>query len=219
MRFLLVEDDTRIGTPLVSALEEAGHRVAWAEDGPGGLELARAGEYDALILDVMLPGLDGFELARTLRAEGVASPIVFLTARGELADRVAGLDLGGDAYLVKPFALAELKATLRAVSRRASDVTHSSLAFGGGRGVLDTVSRRVLWDGREVTLTGREYDLLEALLHAPERWFTRQELLDRVWGPDFFGEPRVVDVYVRYLRQKLDDSAVQSMRGRGYRAS
>jgi len=219
LRLLLVEDDTRIAAPLVAALEEGGHRVTWATDGQGGLELARAGGFDTLILDVMLPGLDGFDLARTLRAEGVAVPILFLTARGDLADRVTGLDLGGDAYLVKPFALAELKATLRALSRRASDVTRSSIGFGDGRGELDTVSRKVSWDGREVALTGREYDLLEALLHAPARWFTRQELLDRVWGPDFFGEPRVVDVYVRYLRQKLDDSVVQSMRGRGYRAS
>lgn len=219
MRLLLVEDDTRIGAPLVAALEEAGHRVTWAEDGPSGLELARAGGFEALILDVMLPGLDGFELARTLRAEGVAAPILFLTARGEVADRVAGLDLGGDAYLVKPFALTELKATLRALSRRVSDVAQSRIAFAGGRGELDTVARRVRWDAREVALTGREYDLLEALLRAPERWFTRQELLDRVWGPDFFGEPRIVDVYVRYLRQKLDDSVVESMRGRGYRAS
>src|SRR5690606_34885803 len=112
MRLLLVEDDPRIAAPLVSALEESGHRVAMAGDGPTGLDLARAGEYDALILDVMLPGLDGFALARTLRSAGISSPILFLTARGELADRVEGLDLGGDAYLVKPFALAELKATL-----------------------------------------------------------------------------------------------------------
>lgn len=219
MRLLLVEDDTRIGGPLVAALEEAGHRVQWAEDGLAGLELARAGDYDALILDVMLPGLDGFGLASRLRGGGVTTPILFLTARGEVADRVEGLDLGGDAYIVKPFALAELKATLRALARRGSEVARSSTAFAAGRGLLDTAARRVVWDGQEVTLTGREYDLLEALLRAPERWFSRQELLDRVWGTDFFGEPRVVDVYVRYLRQKLADSVVESMRGRGYRAS
>jgi len=217
MRLLLVEDDPRIAAPLVSALEESGHRVAMAGDGPTGLDLARAGEYDALILDVMLPGLDGFALARTLRSAGITSPILFLTARGELADRVEGLDLGGDAYLVKPFALAELKATLRALVRRGADQAAPSVKFADGRGELLTNTRRVLWDGEEVTLTGREYDLLEALLRAPERWFTRQELLDRVWGTDFFGEPRVVDVYVRYLRQKLANSAIESMRGRGYR--
>ncbi len=217
MRLLLVEDDARIAGPLVSALAESGHHVTWVEDGQAGLELGRAGEFDALILDVMLPSLDGFALASKLRQEGVASPILFLTARGEVSDRVAGLDLGGDAYLVKPFSLAELQATLRALLRRGSDMVQSNTPFAGGRGSLDSHARRVLWDGQEVALTGREYDLLEALLRAPERWFTRQELLDRVWGPEFFGEPRVVDVYVRYLRQKLDDSVVQSMRGRGYR--
>lgn len=156
MRLLLVEDDPRIAAPLVDALEEGGYRVTWASDGPSGLELARAGEYDALILDVMLPGLDGFALARTLRSTHVTSPILFLTARGELADRVEGLDLGGDAYLVKPFALAELKATLRALIRRGTDITPTSVKFAGGRGELLTTARRVLWDGHEVTLTGRE---------------------------------------------------------------
>ncbi|MBX3140396.1 MAG: response regulator transcription factor [Trueperaceae bacterium] len=219
MRLLVIEDDPRIGAPLVEALEEGGHRVAWVQDGPGGLAEARAGEFDALILDVMLPGLDGFDVARTLRSEGVASPILFLSARGELTDRVTGLDLGGDAYLVKPFALAELKATLRALVRRGNELAPERIGFGSGRGELLAGERRVLWDGHEVALTGREYDVLEALLRAPERWFTRQELLDRVWGPDFFGEPRVVDVYVRYLRQKLANSVIESMRGRGYRAS
>ncbi|MDT3681888.1 MAG: response regulator transcription factor [Trueperaceae bacterium] len=219
MRLLLVEDDPRIAAPLLTALEEAGHHVTWNSDGHSGLESARAGDFDAMILDVMLPGLDGFELGRTLREEGVTTPIVFLTARGALADRVAGLDLGGDAYLVKPFALAELQATLRALVRRSLERATDDVSFAGGRGTLEAKARRVFWDGDEVGLTGREYDLLEALLRAPQRWFTRQELLDRVWGPDFFGEPRVVDVYVRYLRQKLADSAVESARGRGYRVS
>lgn len=217
MRLLLVEDDPRIAAPLLAALQEDGFRVTWVEEGRAGLETARAGGYDALILDVMLPMLDGFEVARTLRAEGISTPVLFLTARGELSDRVEGLDLGGDAYLVKPFALAELKATLRALTRRGSDLTAPTILFAGGRGELRTTTRRVAWDGAEVGLTGREYELLETMLRAPERWFTRQELLDRVWGPDFFGEPRIVDVYVRYLRQKLADTAVESMRGRGYR--
>jgi DNA-binding response OmpR family regulator len=217
MRLLLVEDDPRIATPLADALGESGHRVTWVQDGHSGLASARAGEFDALILDVMVPGLDGFALARALRAEGVSTPILFLTARGELADRVEGLDLGGDAYLVKPFALAELKATLRALARRGSEVAGSTVLFSDGRGELKPATRQVTWDHEEVGLTGREYDLLETMLRAPARWFTRQELLNRVWGPDFFGEPRVVDVYVRYLRQKLADSAIQSMRGRGYR--
>jgi len=219
MRLLLVEDDPRIAAPLVTALEEGGHRLTWDSDGPAGLESARAGDFDAVILDVMLPGLDGFELGRTLRREGVTTPILYLTALGALEDRVAGLDLGGDAYLVKPFALSELQATLRALLRRGSEHATDDVTFAGGRGTLFTRDRRVVWDGHEVGLTAREYELLEALLRAPQRWFTRQELLDRVWGTDFFGEPRVVDVYVRYLRQKLADTAVQSARGRGYRVS
>ncbi len=219
MRLLLVEDDPRIAAPLLTALEESGYHVTWNSDGPTGLESARAGDFDTVILDVMLPGLDGFELSRQLRSEGVTTPIVFLTARGALEDRVAGLDLGGDAFLVKPFALSELQATLRALVRRSLERATDDVSFAEGRGTLVTKSRQVLWDGAEVGLTGREFDLLEALLRAPQRWFTRQELLDRVWGPDFFGEPRVVDVYVRYLRQKLSDSAVESARGRGYRVS
>lgn len=219
MRALLVEDDRRIAEPLLEALEEAGVHGDWARDGDRGLEDARSGAYDVLILDVMLPGKDGFALARALRTESVSTPVVFLTARGDLDDRVTGLDLGGDAYLVKPFHLSELLATVRAVVRRGEAAASSRTRFGGGRGTIDTRSRRVTFDGSDVALTGREYDLLETLLRTPGRWFARQELLDRVWGPDFFGEPRIVDVYVRQLRRKLDDRVIQSARGRGYSAS
>jgi len=170
------------------------------------------------VLDVMLPGLDGFEIARELRAAGVGAAILFLTARGDLGDRVQGLDLGGDAYLVKPFAMPELLATLRALSRRERGQA-ARVPFAGGRGLLDSVARVVAWDGAEVAVTGREYALLEALALAPDRWFTREELLDRVWGPDFGGEARIVDVYVRYLRRKLAPEAVGSERGRGYRVA
>lgn len=219
MRLLIVEDDARIAEPLRQGLVEAGHHVAWAADGAAGLGEARAGAFDVVVLDVMLPGIDGFDLARTLRAEGITTPIVFLTARGTVDDRVHGLDLGGDAYLVKPFDLDELLATVRAVARRGEGATAAKVAFAGGHGVLDTRTRTVAFDGRDVVLTGREQDLLEALLRSPGRWFTREELLDRVWGSDFFGEPRVVDVYVRYLRKKLGDSAIESARGRGYRVA
>lgn len=217
MRLLLVEDDPRIAEPTLGALREAGYAVTWAQTGPEGLEAAMLGEYPLIILDVMLPGLDGFEIARELRGGGVDSAILFLTARGEVADRVEGLDLGGDAYMVKPFAMPELLANLRALSRRERGQAVPRVAFGGGRGAVDTVARTVTWDGQEVAVTGREYNLLEALALAPERWFTREELLDRVWGPEFDGEARIVDVYVRYLRRKLAPEAVTSERGRGYR--
>lgn len=217
MRLLLVEDDPRIAEPTVDALREAGYAVTWAQTGPEGLEAALLGDFPLIVLDVMLPGLDGFEIARELRAGGVEAAILFLTARGDLGDRVQGLDLGGDAYLVKPFAVPELLATLRALSRRERGQTAPQVSFADGRGALDTVARTVVWDGAEVAVTGREYSLLEALALTPERWFTREELLDRVWGPEFGGEARIVDVYVRYVRRKLAPEAITSERGRGYR--
>lgn len=217
MRLLLVEDDARIAEPTLGALREAGYAVTWEATGTGGLEAAMLGDYPLIILDVMLPGMDGFAIARELRENAVESAILFLTARGELSDRVEGLDLGGDAYLVKPFAMPELLATLRALSRRERGQSAPSVTFSAGRGTLDTVARTVTWDGQEIAVTGREYALLESLALAPERWFTREELLDRVWGPEFDGEARIVDVYVRYVRRKLDQDAITSERGRGYR--
>lgn len=219
MRLLLVEDDERIAEPLDRALHEAGYRVTRAADGEEGLREARSGDYGAALLDVMLPVLDGFALARRLRDEGVRTPIVFLTARGEVDDRVEGLDLGGDAYLVKPFALPELLATLRAVVRRGEEAASARVTFADGRGTLDTRTREAWWDDAPVRLTSREYELLETLVRTPGRWFRREELLDRVWGPDFMGEPRVVDVYVRYLRRKLADEAILGARGRGWSAA
>lgn len=217
MRLLFVEDDARIAEPTAGALREAGHQVTWVEDGAEGLAEARSGHYGAIVLDVMLPGLDGFDLTHALRREAIATPIVYLTARGELEDRVQGLDLGGDAYLVKPFELPELLATLRAVGRRAEAAGSARLTFAEAAGRIDTRTRQVWWQGAEVGLTAREYELLETLALTPGRWFTREELLDRVWGPDFMGEPRIVDVYVSYLRRKLADDAIHSGRGRGYR--
>ncbi|CAM3814915.1 response regulator transcription factor [Deinococcus frigens] len=217
MRLLLVEDDARIAEPTAGALREAGYAVTWAQTGPEGLEAALLGDFPLIVLDVMLPGMDGFEIARELRASGVEAAVLFLTARGEVSDRVQGLDLGGDAYLAKPFAVPELLATLRALSRRERGQAAPQVAFAGGRGALDTVARTVAWDGAEVAVTGREYSLLEALALSPERWFSREDLLDRVWGPEFGGEARIVDVYVRYVRRKLAPEAISSERGRGYR--
>ena len=216
MRLLLVEDDLRIAGPLSEALREAGYTVTHCADGVSGLQEGLSGLYPLMVLDVMLPGLDGFGLARQLREAGIEAGVLFLTARGEVADRVTGLDLGGDAYLVKPFETPELLATLRAISRKGS-VRTAVLAFGDGRGSLDTAARTVRWQGDEVALTGREYGLLETLLQGRGRWFTREELLSRVWGLDFGGEARIVDVYVRYLRRKLAPEVIHSERGRGYR--
>jgi len=165
----------------------------------------------------MMPKLDGFELAKSLRDHGVETPIVFLTARSELDDRVRGLDMGGDAYVIKPFDIPELLAVIRAVVRRSGQQTSSIATFAGGRCQFDFVGRTLQIDEESVLLTARELDLLEALLHAQGRYCSREELLERVWGADYEGGSRVVDVYVRYLRRKLGDDVIQSGRGLGYR--
>ncbi|AZI44515.1 DNA-binding response regulator (plasmid) [Deinococcus psychrotolerans] len=217
MRLLLVEDDGRIAQPTARALSEAGHQVKLEVSGQSGLAAANSGNYDALLLDVMLPGLSGFELARRLRADDNRVPIVFLTARSALEDRVEGLDIGGDAYLVKPFELPELLATLRAVVRRGEVARTAQMPFGEGAGLLDARQRQVWWQGELVGLTAREYALLETLVLSKGRWFSREELLSKVWGPDFSGAARVVDVYVSYLRRKLAAEMLLSSRGLGYR--
>lgn len=216
MRLLLVEDDGRIAQPTARALRDAGHQVQIAANGVDGLAHARSGEFDAALLDVWLPGLDGFEVARTLRAEGSELPLIFVTARSALPDRVEGLDLGGDAYLPKPYELPELLALLRAVVRRGERVRSARVPFADGAGLLDAGRREVCWHGETVGFTAREYALLETLVLSRGRWFTRQELLSKVWGPDFSGEARVVDVYVSYLRRKLSPEALLSSRGLGY---
>ena len=217
MRLLLVEDDLRIAQPTVRALTDAGYDVTLATEGQRGLNAARSGQFDALLLDVMLPGCTGFELAQQLRAEGQDTPIVFLTALGSVQDRVDGLDLGGDAYLVKPFELPELYATLRAVLRRTSAALQAQVHFAEQAGVLDTRARQVWWRNEPVGFTAREYALLETLVLARGRWFTREELLTRVWGPEFAGSLRVVDVYISYLRRKLEPEVLVTSRGLGYR--
>ncbi|PYE52888.1 response regulator transcription factor [Deinococcus yavapaiensis] len=217
MRLLFVEDDPRIAQPTLVALRDAGFEVTWRTSGRDGLEEALGGRYPLVILDVMLPDLDGFEVARRLREAGERGGLLFLTARDTLDDRVRGLDLGGDAYLTKPFAVPELLATLRALARRGAETRSVRVAFAGGRGEIDTTRRDVIWDGQDVTLTNREYTLLETLALSAGRWFSREELLDHVWGPDFDGEARIVDVYVRYVRRKLAPEAIDSERGRGYK--
>ena len=216
-KILVIDDEPTIVNLVQAYLKPEGYEVFTATDGPSGLKAARAFKPDLVVLDVMLPGMDGFQVARELREQGVDSAVLFLTARGELGDRVQGLDLGGDAYLVKPFAMPELLATLRALSRRERGAGAPRVTFAAGRGALDTVARTVAWDGAEVAVTGREYALLEALALSPERWFTREDLIDRVWGPEFGGEARIVDVYVRYVRRKMAPEAISSERGRGYR--
>jgi two-component system response regulator MprA len=212
-----VDDDTEIRALLRRALAYEGYAVDLAEDGQQALEKALANPPDLVILDVMMPGLDGLEVARRLRAGGDL-PILLLTARGATADKVAGLDAGADDYLVKPFALDELLARVRAHLRRQAPAEARSLRFADLE--ADPATRRVTRSGRPVELTAREFDLLALFLRNPRRVLTREIIYDRVWGYDFGGESKIIEVYVRRLRAKLETggspSLLHTVRGVGY---
>ncbi len=224
-QLLLVEDDETIAEPLRFGLESEGFRVLHAVTGTEGLELARVHKPDLILLDVMLPGMDGFQVVRTLRAES-SIPILMLTARGQELDRVMGLELGADDYLVKPFSFRELVARVRALLRRReldrgmpSGLQDRLLC---GELVLDKIARRLTRAGNAVELTTREFDLLTALMERAGHAQARQELLDRVWGAEWIGDPRTLDVHIRWLREKIEDDPsaprwIETVRGFGYR--
>ena len=219
MRILVVEDETRLATLLRRALAEEGHGVDLAESGEEALDWVDIGAYDAIVLDIMLPGIDGLEVCRRLRRRRVQAPILLLTARDTVPDRVAGLDAGADDYLVKPFAFAELAARLRALARRPADAHHPVLGVGELR--LDPATRRV-WRGEdEVELPNKEFRILEYLMRNPNRVLTRAMIADHVWDYDFPNVTNVIDVHVRQLRRKLNDpypgGAIETVRGAGYR--
>jgi DNA-binding response OmpR family regulator len=221
-RVLIVDDEPGILDFLSMGLGYEGFEVRCAADGVAGLQMALAERPNIVVLDLMLPLIDGFELCRRLRqVSGV--PVIMLTARDELDDRVRGLDLGADDYLTKPFQLKELAARIRAVLRRHAP-SQAPLA-GSGLGVpvrlgditLDPASREVHRSGRPVALTVREYDLLELLMRHPNQVLTRETILDRVWGMEFAGDDNIIEVYVRYLRQKLGaPDPISTVRGVGY---
>lgn len=216
MRFLIVEDETEIRRPLVASLREAGYAVDEAGSANEAHELAIQFPFDALMVDVGLTEgpLAGFELVRRLRAEGIPSPVLFLTARDAVEDRITGLDAGGDDYLVKPFHLGEVQARLRALVRRGRAEVQSTRTWRNLK--LDWTARVVSKDGQRVALTAKEFSLLEVLASHPGRVYTREELIDRVWDGRFDAESNVVDTYVRNLRRKLGDDVIQTMRGVGY---
>jgi two-component system response regulator MprA len=218
-RVLLVEDDRAVRESLARALQFEGYEVATAEDGGMGIELARRLQPDALILDVMMPVLDGLAVARTLRSGGSVTPILMLTARHQVSDRVAGLDAGADDYLVKPFALDELLARLRALLRR-SGPTESTEILRLGDLELDPLGRRVTRAGDEIHLTRTEFDLLELLLFNSGIVLTREVILERIWGFDFDTSSNSLDVYVGYLRRKTEANGrtrlVHTVRGVGF---
>jgi len=221
MRILVVEDEPRLATLLSRSLAEEGHAVDLAASGEDGLEWTATATYDAIVLDVMLPGIDGFEVARRLRAARIQTPILLLTARDAVADRVAGLDAGADDYLVKPFAFAELAARLRALARRAPEAQETILR--AGEIALDPATRRVTRAEREIGLSNKEFRILEVLLRHPDRVLTRTMIAEHVWDYDFPNVTNVIDVHVRALRRKLDDPypgrLIQTVRGAGYRLS
>ncbi len=217
MRILVLEDDRDIRTSLCNSLREAGYVVDEAERGTEAQALTENFEFDALIVDVRLPdGPDaGFHFVEGLRAAQVTSPVLFLTARDSLRDRVAGLDAGGDDYLTKPFALEEVHARLRALLRRARPLPANVLVQRDLR--LEWTAKRVAVGGETVHLTAKEYGILELLASNTGRVYSRNEIADHVWGVDFNAETNVVDVYVKNLRRKLGAWIVETVIGSGYR--
>ncbi|MFN2292482.1 MAG: winged helix-turn-helix domain-containing protein [Anaerolineae bacterium] len=221
---LLVEDDELIVDSVRYGLEQTGYQVLTALDGATGLALAREKKPDIVLLDVMLPVMDGFQVCRTLRGESKV-PIIMLTARGEEPDKVIGLELGADDYVVKPFGMRELVARIRAQLRRTeleSEPARGSQTVHVGAVTLDVDQHQVIKAGKAVELRPKEFDLLAALMSQPGHAFEREELLDAVWGIDWIGDTRTLDVHIRRLRKALEDNPsdpryISTVRGRGYR--
>ena len=219
MRVLVVEDESKMATLLRRGLAEEGLAVDIAPTGEAALVRAQATEYDAIVLDVMLPGIDGFETCRRLREANTWAPVVMLTARDAVEDRVTGLDQGADDYLTKPFSLAELSARLRALFRRQATARPAVVCVGNIE--LDPGTRRVARGGIEIAMSAKEFALLETFMRAPGRVLTRFQLLEHVWDYSYESRSNIVDVYVRYLREKLDRpfgvTSIETVRGTGYR--
>ena len=219
MRVLIVEDDLRMASLIRRGLVTEGLAADVAPAGEDALWMAEAHDYDAIVLDVMLPGIDGFEMCRRLRAAGVWSPVLMLTARDAVEDRVAGLDSGADDYLVKPFAFAELLARLRALARRGEHQRPAVLAVGDLR--LDPATREVTRGSTPIALSAKEFALLETFMRRPGEVLSRLHLLEHAWDFAYENRSNVVDVHVRRLRRKIDEpfgrESVETVRGAGYR--
>lgn len=222
MHILVVEDQHRIAAYVRRGLEEEGHAVDVAYRGDEAFTWAAGVPFDLIVLDVMLPDMDGVEVCRRLRERGVETPILMLTARDAVDDRVVGLDAGADDYLTKPFALKELHARVRALSRRSAE-GHRDPIMRVADLSMDPRTRRVERAGRLVRLTAKEYAVLECLLREKGRVLTRTQIADHVWNYDVFNHSNVVDVYIRNLRRKIDADAdaplIHTVRGAGYRLS
>ena len=218
MHLLVIEDDPVLGKAIQRGLSEAGHPCDWARNGQKGLDEARSQRFDVIVLDLMLPDLNGLEILRQLREGGIRTPVLMLTAMGSVNDRVAGLNAGADDYLVKPFAFAELTARLEAICRRAQDRPSTLLTVGPLS--LDLTNRHVIRDGTEITLTPTEFSLLEFLMRYAGQVVTRKMLCEHLWESDWEGVTNVVEVHINRLRGKVDrgfnEPLIQTVRGRGY---
>ena len=216
----MIEDDRRLAALVAQRLRGEGHDAETADNGVDGLSMALSGRFDLAVVDVMLPGMDGMQLASALRDRGSGLPLLMLTARDTVADRVGGLRAGADDYLVKPFAFEELLARVEALARRSTSpsVPANRTALSCGPVTLDTRARRVTVDGVEIDLTPKEFDLLACLLEHKGRVLTRLELKELVWDFPFDAQTKVVDLYVHYLRKKLGTAGdvIETVRGVGY---
>jgi two-component system OmpR family response regulator len=221
MRLLVVEDESKMASLLRRGLEREGYAIDVAESGTDALWLATENDYDVIVLDVMIPKPDGFEVCRTLRARHCWTPVLLLTARETVADRVIGLDAGADDYLVKPFSMAELFARIRVLRRR--EVRERPVVLEVGDLLLDPARREVHRGGSEIKLSSKEFALLEAFMRHPDEVLTRSGIIDHVWDFAYAGTSNIVDVYVRALRQKIDvpfdRGSIETVRGVGYRLS
>jgi DNA-binding response OmpR family regulator len=223
MNILVIEDEQRIADFVCAGLTERGFEVQVCTDGNAGFEVARRGGHDAVVLDLMLPGRDGLSVLRGLRAEGITTPVILLTARNQLGDRVEGLNLGADDYLAKPFYVEELAARIQALLRRLSGERQSTVQVGPF--TLDCLAREVTGAGLTVELTGREFALMGLLMRSAGRVLTRTQMLEHVWGYDFDPSTNLVDACVQRIRRKLEPiaagaesgSPIESVRGVGYR--
>lgn len=218
-KILLVEDEEKLARFVELELTHEGYQVEKAFDGRAGLDMAEAGGYDLLLLDIMLPGLNGLEVLRRLRRTSQV-PVIMLTARDAVMDKVTGLDMGADDYVTKPFSIEELLARIRVALRKQSDKQKDDGLLSCADLTVDVSRRRVTRDGKEIELTGREFSLLQYFMENKTIVLNRDQLLEKVWGYEYLGETNVVDVYVRYLRGKIDDGfdkkLLHTVRGVGY---
>ncbi|PWV97842.1 two-component system response regulator MprA [Paenibacillus cellulosilyticus] len=219
-RIFVVDDDEKITSLLRRSLAFEGYEVNIANDGQSGLKLLQQEDPDLLILDVMMPIMDGWEVCRRVREAGSSVPVLMLTAKDDIQDRVKGLDLGADDYLIKPFALEELLARVRALLRRKPDKQESDNRLQFEDLTLDLDSREALRSGRRIELTAKEFDLLHLFMQNPRRVLTRDSIMDKIWGYDYSGESNVLEVYIAMLRQKTETGSekriIQTVRGTGY---